>query len=314
MKWFWPGQRLRAHGVLGMNERNFRYVQRLNDRRRYPYVDNKVLTKEVAYRLGLPVPALIGILRYQRDVKSFGKMVGEDKDFVIKPARGSGGNGILVVERTPEGGFMRTSGRPLGLTSIKRHLANVLSGLHSLGGQTDEVLLEEKIEPDARLKPFSFEGVPDVRIIVAFGYPVMAMMRLATRHSGGRANLHQGAVGVGVSLREGRALQAIWKQRPIQKHPDSGITFAELALPSWTEALNMAALSYEGALLPLMGVDIVYVEGRGPVILEWNARPGLSIQLANGQGLKPRLDWAEKVAREPRVPVERVKLARERWP
>ena len=54
-----------------------------------------------------------------------------------------------------------------------------------------------------------YEGVPDIRIVVFNGYPVMAMLRLATHASDGKANLHQGAVGVGLALDSGRCLNAV---------------------------------------------------------------------------------------------------------
>jgi glutathione synthase/RimK-type ligase-like ATP-grasp enzyme len=47
--------------------------------------------------------------------------------------------------------------------------------------------------------------------------------------------------------------------------------------------------------LGYLGVDIVIDEKRGPMLLELNARPGLSIQVANSKGLLPRLREIEKI-------------------
>ena len=48
----------------------------------------------------------------------------------------------------------------------------------------------------------------------------------------------------------------------------------------------------------------------GPLILALNARPGLSIQLANREGLLHRLGVIERIAGENRPPAERVAYVR----
>ena len=43
-----------------------------------------------------------------------------------------------------------------------------------------------------------------------------------------------------------------------------------------------------------LGVDIVLDRKQGPMLLEANARPGLAIQIANGQGLIPRFEAVDR--------------------
>jgi glutathione synthase/RimK-type ligase-like ATP-grasp enzyme len=42
--------------------------------------------------------------------------------------------------------------------------------------------------------------------------------------------------------------------------------------------------------LGYLGADIVLTPDHGPILLELNARPGLGIQIANLDGLVPRLE------------------------
>ena len=50
--------------------------------------------------------------------------------------------------------------------------------------------------------------------------------------------------------------------------------------------------------LGYLGTDMVLDRDRGPMLLELNARPGLAIQMANGEGLRRRLDLIEAQTEE----------------
>lgn len=63
--------------------------------------------------------------------------------------------------------------------------------------------------------------------------------------------------------------------------------------------------------LGYIGVDIVLDRDLGPLVLELNARPGLSIQLANKIGLLPRLQRIENFNQIPSSVPDRVALAKE---
>ena len=304
-------KRLAAKGVLGMNERNISYISRYNPRRLYPLVDDKLQTKELALEYGVTAPDLIGVVREQHQVSNLAEKLQGHNGFCIKPAHGSGGKGILVITRSDESGYYRANGQLLGIGALERHVSNILAGLFSLGGKADVAVIEGLIEFDDCFTGYTYEGVPDTRVIVFQGFPVMAMMRLSTSDSGGKANLHQGAVGVGIDIGDGSAVKAVQFDRPLRYHPDTGTDLFELHVPHWEELLELSVSCYQMSGMGYLGTDIVLDRNKGPMMLELNARPGLSIQVANGEGLLPRLRKIELLRKKRRMSVkDRVEFVR----
>ncbi len=275
--------------MLGINARNRNYIARYNPRRAFPLVDNKLQTKRVLEAAGLSTPRLLFVVEHQYEVRALEERFAGLEAFCIKPGKGSGGKGILVVEHRRGDVFVKSSGAEMGMEQIRRHVSNALAGLYTLGGSPDRVIVEELIEFDPAFAGLSHEGVPDIRIVVFRGYPVMAMVRLATHASDGKANLHQGAVGVGLDLATGKAIRALQYMRPIELHPDTGVRLDTIEVADWRNMLLLAARCYEPTGLGYLGADLVLDRSRGALLLELNARPGLAIQVANGRGLLPRL-------------------------
>ena len=274
---FTSPQKLKAKGVMGMNKRNGAYIGRYNDRSKYPLVDDKLKTKIIAQQHGATVPKLIGVIAQQAEVKRIHAMVKDWPGFVIKPARGSGGKGILVIISHKDGVYIKPSGQAINEQDVERHISNALAGLFSLGGKNDVAVVENLIKfDDISFDGFSYEGVPDIRVIVFKGYPVMAMMRCSTAASDGKANLHQGAVGVGLDIATGRAVRAVQFDHPITHHPDTDKPLNELVVPNWEKLLILASSAWEMTGLGYMGTDMVLDKEEGPMVLELNARPGLS--------------------------------------
>jgi len=311
-KYTWPWHLSRA-GILGMNRRNHSYISRYNPRRLYPLVDDKLKTKRIAMASGVAVPELIGTISEQHAVQRIADMVNDRPGFCIKPARGSGGRGIVVIVRQQEGLYFKPNGKPETAQDLERHASNILAGLYSLGGKPDTMIVENLIHFDDVFAGYSFEGVPDTRVIIFKGFPVMAMMRLSTSASGGKANLHQGAVGVGLCLRTGRALRAVQFNRPVQHHPDTGLDLFKLQVPSWDTLLRLAASCYEMSGLGYIGTDLVLDKQLGPLLLELNARPGLSIQIANGRGLLPNLRTVEQLEERRMTVAQRIEFAKQHF-
>ncbi len=287
-------KKMRERGVLGMNARNYFIIGRNNKRSLYPLVDDKVQTKTLADRININTPHKIGVIEHQYEVKDLLKIVAGHEEFVIKPAHGSQGKGVLVIKQFTGTEFTTASGKKLGFNEVYQHVSNILSGLYSLGGQYDTALIEELVHFSDAFQNFSYQGIPDVRVIVYKGYPIMSMMRLATKESDGRANLHQGAVGVGLDMRTGHANNAVSHNMPIAIHPDTGVDLMTLQVPMWREHLMIGALAYEMTGLGYLGADIVLDKFRGPMMLELNARPGLAIQIANCRGLKEVIKNVDK--------------------
>lgn len=287
--------KLANYGVLGINCRNHDFISRYNKRSLYPLVDNKLKTKLLAEQHELATPKLHFVVRTQYEINDIERQLANWDQFVLKPAKGSGGKGIWVIVGRNGDKFVKASGVEVTIDDIHRHMSNTLSGVYSLAGTPDVILIEDLIHCDDSLSQHSYEGVPDIRIIVFKGYPVMAMLRLATHASDGKANLHQGAVGVGIDIATGNCLHAVQFSRSIDHHPDTNKPLKDIQLVDWPQLLLLAASCYEMIGLGYMGVDLVIDKDKGPMLLELNARPGLGIQVANGLGLLPRLRHIEKL-------------------
>lgn len=302
---------LKSAGVMGINSRNGDYIMRYNPRRLFPLVDDKLTSKELAIQNGLPVPELYGVIRMLHDIRKFEQLVAGKEDFVLKPVHGSGGNGIMVIGGRSRERYRTTTGRILTRDEIAHHMENTLGGQFSLGGQPDQVLIEYRVKFDPVFDHVSYLGVPDIRIIVFKGVPVMAMIRLPTRSSDGKANLHMGGVGAGIDMRTGITTNAVVGTSPVHEHPDTGSPVVGLKMPHWEAMLNIAARCYEITGLGYLGVDLVLDATLGPLILEMNARPGLNIQIANAAGLLPRLHFLECLELDGLSVPERIALGKE---
>ena len=295
---------LREAGVLGINRRNHAYTLRWNPRRSYPRVDDKLLTKRLCAAAGIPIPQLLAVAAHHFEVRALPAQLAGERSFVLKPARGAMGNGVLVVLDRDGDRLVRPGGVKMSMSDFQYHAASTISGLYSLGGQPDVAMVEERLEVHPELAEIAEQGVPDVRVIVFRGIPVMAMTRLPTRRSGGRANLHQGAVGVGIDLARGRTVHAMLRDAPVTRHPDTGRPLLDRPIPAFERILDIAVRACDESGLGYVGADLVVDPQRGPVVLELNARPGLAVQVANRAGLLPRLRAVER-AHEPGLPVER---------
>ena len=305
-----PWERLRQLGVMGMNERNADFILPYNPRRNYPKVDNKLLTKKLAMEAGIAVPELYGVIEIVHQIEQLSELLKLYQDFVIKPAHGAGGEGILIVTGRQNGRYRKANGALADDEELGHHISNILGGLYSLGGLPDSALIEYRVRFDPIFENISFQGVPDVRTLVFRGVPVLAMMRLPTRLSDGKANLHQGAIGVGIDVASGRTFSGVWREHIVDHHPDTGGNLAGRLIPYWDEILALTAKCHDLAGLGFIGVDIVLDEDCGPMMLEINARPGLSIQLANRIGLLPRLRHVEAMSAIPEPVAERVQMAK----
>jgi alpha-L-glutamate ligase-like protein len=299
-------RQMKRAGVLGLHCRNGDYIMKFNNRRFYPLVDDKVLCKTRLLEQGLAVPELIGIASSMRQASHLDELLGDHSEFVIKPAHGSGGDGILVIKGRKSEYFIDSDGNMVQRADLEHHLTNVIGGLYSLGGQPDVAMIESLVHFDQAFTELTYHGVPDIRVIVYKGYPVMAMTRLPTRESHGKANLHQGAIGVGVDLGSGITVGGVSVNDTVSEHPDTGAPIEGFRIPHWSRIVSMAARCHEAVELGYLGVDIVLDRDLGPLILELNARPGLNIQIANRQGLRGRLDAVDRLETFHLTPEQRV--------
>lgn len=303
----WPRE-LEASGVLGINYRNLAFIQESNPRSLYPRVDNKTITKSICHAHGIPVPETYAVIRRYGDVRRFPEVIGQRSEFVIKPASGAAGRGIIVIARRKGKDYETPSGRIITEGDLDYHLSTILSGLYSLGGQVDSAIVEQRIIMHPSMERIAVGGTPDVRVILYRNVPVMAMVRLPTIQSEGRANLHQGAAAAAVHLVTGRTFGGVCNNRMITRHPDTGELIGGLEIPGWQELLASAMKLADALEMGYIGVDFVIDAKIGPVVLEANARPGLAIQVAHRIGLLPRLKLIDSVPREALTPSRRWEL------
>jgi len=303
-------KRLASMGVMGINRRNAEYILQYNRRRHYPLVDDKLRTKQLALDAGIAIPELYGVVEIEHQIRDLPDFLRKYPDFVLKPAQGTGGEGIEVIVGKMKDLYRRPSGEYIDDTYLKHHVSNILNGLFSLGGHEDKAIIEYRVRFDPVLDEVSYQGVPDIRIIVFMVVPVMSMIRLPTRMSGGKANLHQGAIGVGIDIATGMTLNAVWHNSIVSVHPDTHNPVTGFRIPHWEELLVTAARCYELTGLGYLGVDIVLDRSKGPLMLEMNARPGLNIQIANHAGLYHRLKFVRANASSLGHVMDRVAFSR----
>ena len=243
-----------------------------------------------ARTIGVPTPEVYAEIDSFGTLPRLNELLGGRGDFVVKPNRGSAGRGILVLTGRDGSGFRRHNGELLGLDDLQQHLSDILSGMYSLGGQPDSALIQQRIRLHPTFEAITYKGIPDVRVILYRNEPAMAMLRLPTKESNGRANLHQGGIGTGIDLETGITHHAVQRNRLVSRHPDTGRPVVGMRVPYWDEVIRLSRRVSEAVGLGYIGVDVVIDADGGPMLLEANARPGLAIQIANGQGLTPRLE------------------------
>jgi alpha-L-glutamate ligase-like protein len=281
-----------SNKLLGMNSRNLEYIRPYNKTRAKKLADDKLLSKRMLKKNGVGVSKLLARIRSLEELENFDWQT-LPNSFALKPNRGFGGEGIVVVygkKKNVIDTWIKADRSLITVEDLKNHIQNILDGSFSLSNTPDTAFFEERLQLLKLFKPYAYKGIPDIRVIVFNKIPVMAMLRLPTKESGGKANLHQGAIGVGIDLATGVTTTAIQNNKFIEKIPGTQHPLSGLRIPYWKNLLLLAAKTQELSGLGFLGADIAIDKEHGPVVLELNARPGLSIQIANLAGLKERLE------------------------
>ena len=224
----------KSGSLLGMNARNLQYIRPSNRKRGREISDNKLLCKRILKKNNLGVPALITRVRNYEEFETF-DWASLPNSFALKPNRGFGGDGILVVYGRKKNGdstWIKADGSSITLEDIKNHIRNILDGSFSLANTPDIAFFEERLKLLKLFKPYTYKGIPDIRVIVYNHVPVMAMLRLPTRASDGKANLQQGAIGVGIDLATGTTTTAIiGKGHFIEYVPGTRLILSGIKIP-----------------------------------------------------------------------------------
>ena len=281
--------------ILGMNSRNHLYQSRYNSRRAKRVADVKLLTKRILKQVKLAVPKLYKTFKNPEAVEQFDFNKLPDS-FVIKPSQGLAGEGILVVDR-----WQTVEGQPLTTADIKLHILDILSGRYSMLDLPDRAFIEERVRVHPRFAPICVAGTPDIGVLVFNQIPVMAFLRLPTQESHGKANMFQGAVACGIDIATGITTRAVKYTGEIKFFPGTRRRLEGVGIPRWDEVLELAVKAVEACCLGYCRAYIALQPKTTktgklhsvPMVLEVNAQPGLKIQLANGAGLRRRLERVE---------------------
>jgi alpha-L-glutamate ligase-like protein/uncharacterized protein (TIGR02421 family) len=281
------------HGILGINARNLLYIRAYNKRKAVKMADSKLKTKNFLSARGVPVPRLYGTIRDQDELEKF-DFSALPNNFVLKPNRGAGGEGILPIWDRKDGNYILSAGGEMTQDEMEEHIRDTLDGRFSISGIADIAFFEQLLICDERIAKFAYKGLPDLRIVVHNLVPVMAMLRLPTRRSNGKANLHQGAIGVGIDIAKGECTSVVQGSQVIEEVPEAG-SIRGFKIPYWEDILMIASRIQVETNLGYLAVDISIDQNSGPVLLEINARAGLGLQIANLSPLRQRLERIQGV-------------------
>lgn len=279
------------YGILGINARNLLYIRPFNKEKSIEIADDKLKTKAFLSARGIPVPKLLGVVNTTEEIEKF-KFKKLGHEFVLKPNMGFGGEGIIPIYRRENLHFVSSKNKIYTPHQLKEHMKDILAGNYSINGNPDKAFFEKLIQTDEILGKYCYQGLPDIRVIVHNLVPVMAMLRLPTRESDGKANLHQGAIGAGIDLAKGEVTYCIYKNEIIREIPEFG-PIKGLKIPFWDDILQIACKAQLSSNLGYMGADMAIDRYHGPILLEINARAGISIQMANQAPLRKRLEKLE---------------------
>jgi len=276
--------------ILGLNERNLEYLRPNNKKRARRIADNKLLTKKILKKHNIPTPIIIAQIRNIDELNNF-DWNSLPKSYALKPKSGFEGRGIIVIsgKSNKTGKFIKTDGRRIDFIELEERVLRILDGEYSLRNEPDTAFFETKVKTHRNLSPYAYKGVPDIRVIVYNKVPVMAELRLPTKASDGKANLHRGGIIVGIDMASGTTTTAVQYDTIIENHPDNDVLLSGIKIPFWSKVLDLAVRCQTITDIGFLGADIVIDDKLGPMVMELNARPGLGIQIANQDGLKGRL-------------------------
>lgn len=278
-----------------MNARNYLYIYPFNNNEAKKRADDKLETKKILIKHNIATPKLLARFQNRKQIQEFDWSTLPENGFVIKPARGYAGGGIIAFKSFKDGIATSVVNEQYNVEQMQKHALDILDGGFSLQFLPDKCFIEERLIPHPMFKKLGAVGIPDIRVIVFHHIPVMAMMRFPTEESGGKANLTLGAICFGIDLRTGITTSAYSKKGMITTIPSTKIKVRGIKIPMWDEIMLMAAQTQSVSGLGYAGVDIVIDKNGQPNILEVNARPGLGIQNANMDSLRTRLERIEAI-------------------
>ena len=215
---------------------------------------------------GLAQPKLISTIGKDYEVQTqkqfYSLMESIDYDFAVKPIEGSGGRGILLVEK--RGGNLLCNDQHCDLADLWDYVAN------------GEFLLEEKVsqvEQLSNIYPSSLNTfrIATIKTDVNIQHIVLRFLRVGTE---GRRVDNAGLGGIIILIdKEGKTFYAYnYKQNKmgLTHHPDTGAPLLGIQIKGYKEVINIALkASKKFSFMGTIGWDIA-LSDRGPLIIEAN--------------------------------------------
>ncbi len=280
-------------GLLGINARNLLYIKAYNPRKAVMLADSKIKTKNYLSARGIPVARMYNAIHNKKELRGF-DFNSLPNSFVVKPNAGYGGEGILIIKGRKGGNWVQENDEIFTKEQLEHHISDILDGRYSIADISDTALFEQRLEAPDHFKKMSYKGLPDIRIVVHNLIPVMAMLRLPTESSQGKANIHLGGIGVGIDIAKGEMTYVTQYNKEINGLPGFG-DVKGIKIPYWNELLLIASRVQQVTNLGFAAIDLVLDKNIGPVLLEINARAGLAVQVANMAPLRKRLERIEGI-------------------
>lgn len=286
MRLFW-------HGILGMNARNLRYIRTKNSSDAISLADSKLKTKNFLSTRWIPFAETYATLWSKQELNNFSFESIKSDYFIIKPNKWSQWKWILIVKKNKN--VYEIWDEEWTEDEIRLHLIDILHGSFSLHGSSDTVVIEELLTPWIDFARYCDHGLADIRIIVYNYVPITAMVRMPTIHSGGKANLAQWWIWLGINIANGRII-SLFQNKVIHTDifPLKYEWIRDKAIPFWDDILLFSAQVQAYTKLGYLALDWVITKN-GPKLLEINARAGLEIQNVNLVPLDSRLRKIEDI-------------------
>lgn len=279
----------KKYGLLWQNARNLQYIKWSDFAISKKLADSKLKTKEFLKSKWVSVPETLVIVKKHEEINN--EMIEKlEIPFVVKPNNWYWWKWILIFEKKDAlWNFITKDWDVYSKNKLFSHLAYILDGFFSLSWLRDRVLIEKKISLDPQIELLGKYGLPDIRVIVYNMVPVMAMLRVPTKESWWKGNLHAWACWVWIDIWTGK-LTFISKKWKIVKSIPWIWDIRWIKLPFWDDVLRIAVSVQKHTKIKFLWCDIVLDKEFWPLLLEMNVRPWLEIQVVNRTPLKTRLE------------------------
>lgn len=279
---------LKNYWILWQNARNLNYIWEYNDSLSKKLRDSKIKTKEFLSSKWIRVSESIAVLKTHKELEDF-DLNSLPLPFVVKPNAWYWWKWIIIfIKKDDEWNFISNDNQIFSIKDFKKHLSDILDWFFSLSWSRDKIIFERKLSLDKSIELLWKYWLPDIRVIVFNSIPVIAMLRVPTKNSKWKANLHMWACGLWIDIWSWKITYITQFKKMIKSVPWIwDVRWIEI--PNWDDILKLAVKVQQVTNIWYVWCDIVLDDTFWPLLLEMNVRPGLEVQVANKIPLLERL-------------------------